>query len=170
MAGGETRAGSVVVSRIGAQPVEARVGLVGRRQGVDRLRESGVAAVARFPLRRDLSMPFQPFQSIGLLRVWQTFLLCVYPRNSPPKSSTIVSRRKRLAYENDAIFCLSGISRSYSSLLYIYSIYSIRVYMYMYVYRMRIVLRVATCGEATSVVRISLPKHIHRGLVGSSIV
>lgn len=79
-------------------------------------------------------------------------------------------RRKRLAYENDAIFCLSGISRSYSSLLYIYSIYSIRVYICMYVYRMRIVLRVATCGEATSVVRISLPKHIHRGLVGSSIV
>lgn len=172
MAGGETRAGSVVVSRIGAQPVEARVGLVGRRQGVDRLRESGVAAVARFPLRRDLSMPFQPFQSIGLLRVWQTFLLCVYPRNSPPKSSTIVSRRKRLAYENDAIFCLSGISRSYSSLLYIYIFYIFNkgIYICMYVYRMRIVLRVATCGEATSVVRISLPKHIHRGLVGSSIV
>lgn len=167
MAGGETRAGSVVVSRIGAQPVEARVSLVGRRQGVDRLRESGVAAVARFPLRRDLSMPFQPFQSIGLLRVWQTFLLCAYPRNSPPKSSTSKTSRVR---KRRHLLSVRYLALLFFSSVYIYSIYSIRVYMYMYVYRMRIVLRVATCGEATSVVRISLPKHIHRGLVGSSIV
>lgn len=166
MAGGETRAGSVVVSRIGAQPVEARVGLVGRRQGVDRLRESGVAAVARFPLRRDLSMPFQPFQSIGLLRVWQTFL-CVYSRNSSPKSSTSKTSRVR---KRRHLLSVRYLALLFFSSVYIYSIYSIRVYMYMYVYRMRIVLRVATCGEATSVVRISLPKHIHRGLVGSSIV
>lgn len=54
--------------------------------------------------------------------------------------------------------------------IYIFYIFNKGIYICMYVYRMRIVLRVATCGEATSVVRISLPKHIHRGLVGSSIV
>lgn len=152
--------------------------LVGRRQGVDRLRESGVAAVARFPLRRDLSMPFQPVNRPSPSSA-NVPPLPVYPRNSStplPKSckiSTIVPRRKRLAYENHLTpSSVCQVSRALILLLYILYTFGkgMYIFIYMYVYRMRVVLRVATCGEPTSVLRISLPRHIHRGLVGSSIV
>lgn len=151
--------------------------LVGRRQGVDRLRESGVAAVARFPLRRDLSMPFQPVNRPSPSSA-NVPPLPVYPRNSStplPKSCKISIRSchvENVSRTKTTPSSVCQVSRALILLFYIVCIFGkgMYIFIYVYVYRMRVVLRVATCGEPTSVLRISLPRHIHRGLVGSSIV
>lgn len=115
-------------------------------------------------------------QSIGLLRVRQTFLLslCIhatlplpFPSRAKSPSDRATSKTSRVRKRRHLLSV-----RYLILLFYILCIFGkgIYIFIYMYVYRMRVVLRVATCGEPTSVLRISLPRHIHRGLVGSSIV
>lgn len=115
-------------------------------------------------------------QSIGLLRVRQTFLLslCIHATLPLPFPSRVKSPSDRATSKTSRVRKRRHLlSVRYLILLfYILCIFGkgIYIFIYMYVYRMRVVLRVATCGEPTSVLRISLPRHIHRGLVGSSIV
>lgn len=117
-------------------------------------------------------------QSIGLLRVRQTFLLslCIHATLPLPFPSRAKSPRschvENVSRTKTTPSSVCQVSRALILLFYILCIFGkgMYIFIYMYVYRMRVVLRVATCGEPTSVLRISLPRHIHRGLVGSSIV